>query len=368
MHTNTPATHLTPRRPSWRGIIAGLLLGLVVSMAMFLLALVLSSFLPFSLQGAGIAAGIYSIITALLSAFAAGYFAIKASAPELLFGDGADIAPKDATLTGMITAAAIIVITTFTAASGVSSIVRTTGNVVGGTVSAVGSAAGSVASAAGSVVGAVGSATGHAGVAAAAGMNSEQGQQITNKLQEAYQKATGNISRNDIEGFIAKNSANLDKAQVSAVANVLEDLVKQTKEEAKADAKSLDFTDLDTLKNLDEYAKQRLTQIENTLTSEELIARLQKEGLTQEQAVQVRDEAVQTYQEYKAKSEQMIAEARQALEEAKQKAELALQKAEEAARKTALYMGLFGLIGMFLTFLASIAGAKKAAASTKRNY
>lgn len=353
--TPTPSQRLTSRRPSWRGIIAGLLLGLVVSMAMFLLALVLGSFLSLELQGASITAGVYSAITALLSAFTAGYFAIKASAPELLFGDGADIDPRDATLTGVITAAAIIVISTFTMINGATSAVRTAGNVVGTTVSAVGSATGSVASAVGSVAS-------NAGVAAMAGVNSEQGQEMTGKLQEAYQKATGNVSRDDIEGFIAKNSANLDQAQVSAVANVLEDLLVQTKE----DAKTLDLTNLDTWKNLDEYAKERLVQIENALTGDELITRLTAQGLSPEQATQVRDEAVATYQEYKAKSEQAMAEARQTLEQAKQKADEAVQQAKETARKAALYTGLFGLIAMALTFFASIAGAKAAAAKARR--
>lgn len=349
--------HTTPaRRPSWRGILAGLLMGLVVSMAMFLLALILSSFLSLDLRGAGVAAGVYAAVTALLSAFTAGYFAVKASAPEALFGDGTDILPKDATLTGMITAAAIVVITTFTAVNGATTAVRTAGSVVSGTVGALGSAAGSVAGAVGTVAtGTVGA----AGTAIAAGANTEQGQVAGNKLQELYQRATGNITRADIEQFIAKNNAALNEQQVKAVTNVFEDLLKETKSEVA----SLDFTNLETWQNLDVHAKERLASIEKTLTGDELLMRLQQEGLSEAQAQQVRDEAVTTYQEYKAKSEQAIAEARQTLEEAKMKAEQALKDAEQAARKAALYTGLFGLISMLLTFLASIAGAKKAAAS-----
>lgn len=65
------------RRPSWRGILAGLLMGLVVWFAMFSLALILSSFLSLDLQGASITGGIYTIVTALLSAFTAGYLRLK---------------------------------------------------------------------------------------------------------------------------------------------------------------------------------------------------------------------------------------------------------------------------------------------------
>lgn len=105
-------------------------MGLVVSMAMLALALVLGSFLSLDLMGAGVAAGIYAAITALISAFVAGFFAVKASAPEAIFGDGTDILPKDATLTGILTAAAIVVISSVFAMSSVSSVVRTTGSAV----------------------------------------------------------------------------------------------------------------------------------------------------------------------------------------------------------------------------------------------
>ena len=123
-------THTAARRPSWRGILAGLLMGLVVSMTMLALGLVLSSFLSLDLRGAGIAAGIYAAVTALLSAFVAGFFAVKASAPEALFGDGTDILPKDAALTGILTAAAIVVISSIFAMNSVTGIVRTAGNVI----------------------------------------------------------------------------------------------------------------------------------------------------------------------------------------------------------------------------------------------
>lgn len=102
-----------------------------------------------------------------------------------------------------------------------------------------------------------------------------------------------------------------------AVADVLEDLLAETKQEAN----QLDFTDLDTLKNLDSHAKARLEEIEKILT--------------QEQANQVRSEAVATYQEYKAQSEKAVASVRQTIDEAKQKADMALQQAEETARKAA---------------------------------
>ena len=325
------------KRPSWRGVLAGLLMGLIVVMAMIALALVLSSFLPFSLQGTSIAAGIYTAITALVSAYVAGYFAVKYSAPETLFGDGTEIDPKDATLTGMLAAASMIALTTVMAVNGATGILSSATNVVGSTVSTV---ANTTATAAGGVATAVGTAA---------------GQSDTNVQQEAknvYDKVVGDISRSDVEKWVAKNSQNLDQEQVNATTTVITQLVN----EQKAEVKSLDFTDLDTWKNLDEIAKKRLADVQQTLESDEIITRLQTAGLSEPEAQQVRTEVVASYNEYKAQTEQMVASA-------SEKANQALYQAEDVARKTALYTGLFWLISSLLTFLASIAGARSAAAN-----
>lgn len=328
------------RRPSWRGILAGLIMGLVVSMIMLALALVIGSFLSLDLRGAGIAAGVYAIITALISAFVAGYFAVKASAPEALFGDGTDILPKDATLIGILTAATIVVITTFSTMNGLGSVVRTAGSAINTTASATTS-----------VIGSIGSLS-SAAVAGAAASDTSSNEGITNKAQELYQQATGNISREDIEQWIAKNNETFSKEQISASANVVEKMVNTTKNEVK----NMDFTSIDTWKNLDDYAKQRAAEIEHVLTGDEIIVQLQNEGLSEAEAQQIRNEAVSAYQEYKAKTEQAIADA-------KLKAEQALAAAEDAARKAALYSGLFWLISTLLTFVACVLGARKAAAN-----
>jgi len=325
------------KRPSWRGVLAGLLMGLIVVMAMIALALVLSSFLPFSLQGTSIAAGIYTAITALVSAYVAGYFAVKYSAPETLFGDGTEIDPKDATLTGMLAAASMIALTTVMAVNGATGILSSATNAVGSTVSTV---ANTTATAAGGVATAVGTAA---------------GQSDTNVQQEAknvYDKVVGDINRSDVEKWVAKNSQNLDQEQVNATTTVITQLVN----EQKAEVKSLDFTDLDTWKNLDEIAKKRLADVQQTLESDEIITRLQTAGLSEPEAQQVRTEVVASYNEYKAQTEQMVASA-------SEKANQALYQAEDVARKTALYTGLFWLISSLLTFLASIAGARSAAAN-----
>jgi hypothetical protein len=338
-------TYSLQRRPSWRGVLAGLVMGLIVVMAMIALALVLSSFIPFDLKGTSIAGGIYAAITALVSAFVAGYYAIKFSAPEALFGDGTDIDPKDASLTGMLTAALIVLLTTFFAMSSATSILATAGNAVGSTVSTVAKATGATVAAGTSAVGSVA-----AGTAAAAPEGTIQ--RVQQKAQEVYQQVSGDISREDVRAMIAKNTQNLDEQQLEATGNVLSEIMNETKGEVA----NMDFTDLNTWRNIDDYAKQRMASIETTLQGPELINRLQQQGLTEAQALEVRSEVQQSFNEYKMRTEQYIAQAQQTVEQG-------LQQAEDVARKAALYTGLFWLISALLTFIASTFGAKTAAAS-----
>ena len=330
----TPS-YFPQRRPSWRGVVAGLVMGLIVVMAMIALALVLSSLLPFDLKGSSIAAGIYAAITALVSAYVAGHFAIKYSAPEALFGDGTDIDPKDATLTGMLTGALIILLTTFFAMSSATSILSTAGNVVGSTVSTVAKTAATTAT-----------------VGATAAGAASQSNSVQQKAEEVYQRVSGDISKEDVQAMVAKNTQNLNQQQIAAVSNVIKDMFDQT----KAQVNNMDFTDLNTWRNIDVYAKERMASIEETLKGPEIITRLQQQGLTQTQALEVRTEVQQSFNEYKVKTEQYIAEA-------KQMAEQRMQQAEDVARKTALYTGLFWLISALLTFIASTIGAKNAAAN-----
>ena len=330
----TPS-YFPQRRPSWRGVVAGLVMGLIVVMAMIALALVLSSLLPFDLKGSSIAAGIYAAITALVSAYVAGYFAIKYSAPEALFGDGTDIDPKDATLTGMLTGALIILLTTFFAMSSATSILSMAGNVVGSTVSTVAKTAATTAT-----------------VGATAAGAASQSNSVQQKAEEVYQRVSGDISKEDVQAMVAKNTQNLNQQQIAAVSNVIKDMFDQTKTQVN----NMDFTDLNTWRNIDVYAKERMASIEETLKGPEIITRLQQQGLTQTQALEVRTEVQQSFNEYKVKTEQYIAEA-------KQMAEQRMQQAEDVARKTALYTGLFWLISALLTFIASTIGAKNAAAN-----
>lgn len=332
------------RRPSWRGVIAGLLMGLIVVMTMTALALVLGSFLSLDLRGAGITAGVYAAITALLSAFVAGYFAVKCSAPETLAGDGTAINPKDAALTGMLTAATIVFATTFFAMSGATSILGVAG-------AGISQAAGGVAQVASGTAGALGSAaTGAAGLGISAGGALAQNDTARAAIDDAYKTVTANIDRTTIESMIAQHTQGLDQAQISATSYVIEDMLINTKDKMQA----LDYSDLDTWRNLDAHAKARLDEIETVLAGDEFIQRLEAQGLTNAQAHGVREEAISSYEDYKSQAETKINKARAAVDQG-------LQEAQEAARKAALYTGLFWLISTILTFVAAVFGAKSAA-------
>lgn len=324
-------------------------MGLIVVMAMAALALILGSFLSLDLRGAGITAGVYAIITALVSAFTAGYFAVKASAPEVLIGDGANIHPKAATLTGILTAATIIVATSYLTMSGTASLLRGAGSAaataIGGTANVVAGAAGAVASTAGTV----GTA---ASLASTAGMIDND---TLEQAKQALQGSTGDMNRADVEAIVAKNLEGIDEAQVKAATAVLEDMLKNTKNEMA----NLDYTSLDTWKNLDKHLKERMNEVEYVIKSDELIERLENEGLSHEQAIQVRDEAEATYNTYKTEAEQKLSETRQKIENSVQ---VALAEAEAKARQAAFYTGLFWLISSLLTFVMAVVGAKSAAA------
>lgn len=344
-HLMTVVTRPTPRRPSWRGILAGLLMGIIVAMAMTALALILGSFLSLDLQGAGITAGIYATLTALLSAFVAGHFAVKASAPEVLFGDGTDINPKDATLTGILTAATIIVVTSYLTMSGATNLIRGAGNVAGSVASGTATA---VTGTAGAITGVA--ASGGAGLAGLASQT-----QLGEEAKRTYDQVTGNIERKDIEQVVAKNLEGIDQAQVSATSAVIEEMFKEVSQDIRQDIKGLDLTNLDTWKNLDVLAKDHMARIEQMITGNEFVQRLQAQGLTEEQAIQVRNEIQTTYTEYKAQTEAKINETRAKLEQG-------VEDAKQAARKAAMYAGLLWLISAALTFIASIFGARSAAA------
>ena len=62
--------------------------------------------------------------------------------------------------------------------------------------------------------------------------------EMKNRSQKKKKKATGNISRQDIENWVAKNNDTFDQAQIHATVNVLEGMLNITQN----DLSQMDFT------------------------------------------------------------------------------------------------------------------------------
>ena len=120
--------------PSFRGIFAGSLMGLLVVMIMAALALVLSAFLPFDIKATSIAAGLYATLTSVLSALVGGYFCVRGARVPLVVNERGKYEPEDTSLTTLLTAAAIVVLTTLLTLSSATSVLTTASHTVSRTL------------------------------------------------------------------------------------------------------------------------------------------------------------------------------------------------------------------------------------------
>lgn len=290
------------RRLSWRGVIAGLVMGLVSTLTVVALGLVITALTGLTLSGVGIAAAIWSGIAALVGAYVAGLTAVRASAPATRSGDGiAAMTHDDATLTGLVTAGLIILLTTLLAFNSASRLLGTATNAVG------------------NVLGAGASAT------AAAGSDPATAGGVQNFI--------GGINEDDVVQLIAGNSAELNEEQVQATAGVVSGIFRR----AQYDLGQQD------LGNITDFATARVTAVRNALTGEQFVTRLQRQGLSAAQAQEVRT-VVTTEVDRLEKQARDVAAA-----------------TERTARAAASTAGWSWLLVSGLTLLASVFGARSAA-------
>lgn len=293
-------------RLSWRGVFAGLVMGLVSTLTIVALGTVITALTGLTLSGVGIAAAIWTAIAALVGAYVAGLTAVRASAPATRNSDGiAAMTHDDATLTGLVTAGLLILMSTLFAFNSASRLLGTASNVVGSVASAAGNVAGSAAN--------------------AAGDQAAQSGGLGNVL--------GGISQNDVADLIASNNADLNEQQVTAASNVVGGIIRR----AQFD---LGKQDLGTITD---FAAARVTAIKEALTGDQFVTRLQRQGLSAAQAQEVRT-SVTTEVDRLQKQATDVAAA-----------------AEKTARGAASTAGWAWLLGAGLTLLASIFGARSAA-------
>nr|WP_291426267.1 hypothetical protein [Deinococcus sp.] len=289
-------------RLSWRGVLAGLVMGLVTTFTLLALGTVITALTGLTLSGVGMAAVIWSAIAALVGAYAAGLTAVRAAAPATRNDDGiAAMTHDDATLTGLITAGMLILLSTLFALNSASRLL------------------GTVTSTAGNVLGAGVAATAAAGTATA--------------QSGGVQDFISGINQDDIVELIAGNSDNLNEQQVQATANVVSGIFRRTQYDlGKQD-----------LGNITDFAAARVTAIKNALTGEQFVARLERQGLSAAQAQEVRT-VVTTEVDRLEKQAQQLA-----------------QTAERTARTAASTAGWAWLLASGLTIAASVFGARSAA-------
>ena len=320
---------------SWGAVFAGVVVGAVASMAILAIGAFITFLFGLSFSLTGFMGLFWFALSAIVGAFVAGNVAVNAQAPAREVNAQAPIhdssyaytaiSKAHATLTGGVTAALLVLFTTFFTVSGIGAIVGTTANAVGAVGSAVGNAVGRAAQ-----------------TDAMAGSNSN----FNLDNMPNVQNALGNISKEDIAEFVANNNNELNEDQVQAVAGVVKTTLEQSKEQVSNDFKNQNIT----LDNAEEYIKTRYEAVKTQLTDDELIARLQREGLTRAEAVDVQQYLVKQANTIEQEAEQAVAKAKHAVEEA-----------ESAARSAARWAALSWLISAILTFIATLAGAHSAA-------
>lgn len=298
------------RRISWSGILAGLVMGLVTTMAILALGAIITALTGITLSGTGIQALIWVAIAALVGAYVAGMIATRASAPATL-DDAAAMTKSDAGLTGTITGGMMVLGFSWLLASGLGSLVGLAGNVVG-------HAAGAVASTAGAAL-----TTGAAGVAGASQLG-------------PVQDYISNITPEDVETIIADNT-NLSQEQLDATARVVSSVFRR----ASFDPSNVNITDLA------QVTTNRVNYIKKELSGDQFVNRLERAGLSQAQAEDVRNQVTGQIDQWQKSATDAAAQA--------------ADTAQNTARQAGTYAGLSWLIPSALILLASHFGATNTA-------
>ncbi|PZM83597.1 hypothetical protein DLH72_03570 [Candidatus Gracilibacteria bacterium] len=296
-------------RVSWSSVFAGLLIATVMFIATLQIGALITAMLPLSLLGTSISAFIWLIISLLASAYVAGMFCMMTqnvdekfvtieSTPEEIEATTHRFR-KNTKIHGIVVGAAIVVITTFMSVTGLTAAISGLSNVLSITAKTT----------------AVATVGGVAGIASI--------EDVQNYLQ--------NVSQNDIEILLAKEIPELDKAQVSAVVDVV----------GKEFNKAGNYLASGAVYNLPENVGKAYNYIKYVFVENNGVftKKLQNEGLTQAQSNQV----VNVINKYISEVEAKIEELKKA--------------AEEATRKTVIYATLIWLITSSLILIASVCGA-----------
>lgn len=289
-------------RVSWPGVFAGLLAGITVLVVLGTLGVAFGLSTANSLGNFGTGAIIWTALTVLISAYLAGYTAVRAGNQGLA---------SRGQFTGLVTGMLMTLALTLFLSNLVRGLVGSASNVIG------------------SVSSGVASATAAAGTAAA----------NTPGTQDAASSLLSGLNADNIGQIIGEASPGLSEQQSTAAARVVSGIITRASNDLGSN--------LGNVANLSDFVTNRVNSIQKALTGDQFVTRLQRQGLTQAQA-----QATQTAVVTQAKQIQQ-----QATDAAAAAAKIARQAAITAAWGSLLAAGL--IIG------ASTFGGNQAA-STRR--
>ncbi len=226
-------------RVNWRGVFAGLVAGLAVLVTLGTLGVAIGASAADSAGGLAVGALIWTALTVIVSAFLAGYTAVRAGNQGL-----ASRGQFTGLVTGMLMTLALTLVLS---------------NVISGLVGTASSVIGTVASGAAT-------ATAAAGTAAANNPGT----------QDAAQSLLSGLNADSIGQIIGQASPGLSDAQATAAAKVVSGIVTRASNDLG--------TNLNNVTNLGGFVTNRVNSIQKALSGPEFVTRLQRQGLTQPQA------------------------------------------------------------------------------------
>ena len=289
-------------RVNWPGVFAGLLAGVTLLVVLGTLGVAFGLSTANSLGNFGTGAVIWTALTVLISAYMAGYTAVRAGNQGLA---------SRGQFTGLVTGMLMTLALTLFLSNLVSSLVGTASNAI----SSVASGAASVTAAAGS--------------AAAANPGT----------QNAASNLLGSLNPDTLGQIIGDASPGLSQAQSTAAANVVSGIITRASNDLGAN--------LGNVTNLSDFVTKRVDSIQRALSGPEFVTRLKRQGLSDAQA-----QATQTA---------IVSQAKQVQQQATQAAETTARIARQAATSAAWG----SLLAAGLIIAASTFGGNQAA-STRR--
>jgi len=288
-------------RVNWPGVFVGLITGVTLLVVLGTLGVAIGASTANSLTGLGIGAIIWTALTVLISAYMAGYTAVRAGNQGLA---------SRGQFTGLVTGMLMTLALTLFLSNVISGLVGTAGSAIS------------------SVVGGAATATAAAGTAAANNPGTEN----------AATSLLSGLNADSIGQIIGDASPDLSDAQSTAAANVVSGIITRASNDLG--------NNIGNVANLSDFVTNRVNNIQKALSGQEFVTRLQRQGLSQGQA-----QATQTA---------IVAQAKQIQQQATDAAAAAARIARKAATTAA--WGSLLAAGLIIGF-ATLGGNR--AASTR---